>query len=263
MTSPRIRVVIVDDEPAARRTLRECCAATPDLEVVGEFGDPRAALEAIRTLRPALVFLDIQMVTMTGLDLARALDRAAPPAIVFVTAYDHYAVDAFEVNAIDYLLKPFDDERFARTVERVRSRVQGDGQIDRAQRLDALLATLEQATGRRPQHAPRLLTATHGRQVLVDPAEVRLVEADRNYVRIRVAGESHHVRATLQQVEQALESPTMLKVSRSCLVNMRFVHEVNRTLRGDFILVLADGTTVTSSEGYRDRVRAYLDGLRI
>jgi two-component system LytT family response regulator len=259
----RISVVIVDDEPIARRTLRECCVATPDLDVVGEFGDPRAALEAIGALRPQLVFLDIQMLTMSGIELARALDPATLPFIVFVTAYDHYAVEAFEVNAIDYLLKPFDDERFARTVDRVRSRITHGAPGDPAARLDALLATLEQATGRPPTPKLRLITATHGRQVLLDPAEVRLVEADRNYVRIRVGGELHQVRSTLQQIEDALASPSLLKVSRSCLVNMHFVHEVSRTPRGDFILVFADGTTVTSSEGYRERVRSYLDELRI
>src|SRR4051812_30290276 len=117
-----MKVMIVDDEPAARRSLREYCQGEHDLQIIGEFGDGRAALEAIGAERPELLFLDIQMDSMTGLDLARALDAATLPLIVFVTAYDNYALQAFEVNAIDYLLKPFDRERFKATLARIRRR---------------------------------------------------------------------------------------------------------------------------------------------
>lgn len=260
----RIEVVIVDDEPAARRTLRECCAAEPDLDVVGEFGDPHAALEAIRTRPPQLLFLDIQMPRMSGIELARTLDPEALPLIVFVTAYDHYALEAFEVSAIDYLLKPFDDARFAATLQRVRQRMErDDGGTERRAALDSLLAALEQAAGRSSSPNLRLLTATHGRQILVDPASVQFAEADRNYVQLHLGTTRQQVRATLQQVEQALDGQPILRVSRSCVVNMRYVHEVNRTPRGDFILVLTGGATITSSEGHREHVRTYLDQLRI
>jgi two-component system LytT family response regulator len=117
-----LEVIIVDDELAGRRTLRECCAREPDLEVIGEYGDSRAALEAIRTRPPHLLFLDIQMDALDGVSLARSLDSRNLPLIVFVTAYDQYALDAFDVSAVDYLLKPFDDERFRRTLGRVRQR---------------------------------------------------------------------------------------------------------------------------------------------
>ena len=117
-----IEVMIVDDEPAGRRALRECCAAEPDLRITGEFGDGITALDAIRQTPPQLLFLDIQMDTISGIELARRLDPATLPLIVFVTAYDHYALDAFEVSATDYLLKPFDEDRFRRTLVRVRQR---------------------------------------------------------------------------------------------------------------------------------------------
>src|SRR5690349_7870564 len=120
-------VIIVDDEPAARRTVRECCERETDLRVVGEFGDPRTALEAIRRQRPAVLFLDIQMDSMTGMALARALDAENLPLIVFVTAYDHYALEAFEVSADDYLLKPFDDARFRATAARILRRSEQSG----------------------------------------------------------------------------------------------------------------------------------------
>lgn len=255
-----LRVMIVDDEPAARRTLRECCAAQPDLEVVGEFGDPRVALEAIRAAPPQLLFLDIQMDTMSGIELARALDPAALPLIVFVTAYDRYALEAFEVCATDYLLKPFDEERFGRALARVRQRHEAGSLADRGAALETLLARLGTTPAAGP---PRLIAEAHGRQHVLDPARIELVEADRNYVKIRVGAEGYHARSTLQQAEQALQSQPMLKVSRSCLVNMNHVREVSRTLRGDFILVLAGGATVTSSEGCREKVREYLERLRL
>src|ERR1700747_2507733 len=136
-------VIIVDDEPAARRAVRECCEREADFNVVGEFGDSRAALEAIRARPPHVLFLDIQMDSMTGMALARALDPATLPLIVFVTAYDHYALEAFEVCAVDYLLKPFDEARFRATVERVRRRHQSADSFDRHEALAALLEQLE------------------------------------------------------------------------------------------------------------------------
>lgn len=256
--TPPMKVVIVDDEPAGRRALRECCAAHPDLDVIGEYGDPRAALESLRAQPPQLLFLDIEMDTLSGIEIARALDPATLPLIVFVTAYDQYALEAFEVSAIDYLLKPFDEERFGRMLARVRQRHATQGAGERESALASLLARLA------PDSSPaRLLAEAHGRMHVLDTAHIELVEADRNYVRIRVGQNTFHARSTLQQVEQVLKSQPMLRVSRSCLVNVNHVRELSRTLRGDFILVLAGGATVTSSEGHRERVREYLDRLKL
>ena len=255
-------VIIVDDEPAARRSLRECCAAEPDLCVVGEFGDGRAALEAIRARPPQVLFLDIQMDTLTGIDIARRLDPATLPSIVFVTAYDQYALQAFEVHATDYLLKPFDDERFRRAIERIRQQHPSPVQ-QRQAALDAVLTQLERLARPAAERRPRLLVESGGALHMLDVAEVEVVESDRNYVKIRVGRDSFHARSTLAQAEHALGEQPMLRISRSCLVNMKHVREVNRTLRGDFILVLAGGATVTSSEGFRERVREYLETLKL
>jgi two-component system LytT family response regulator len=259
-----VRVMIVDDELAGRRMLREYCAAQADLELVGEFADGLVALEQIRQQPPDLLFLDIQMDTLDGIALARALDPLAMPLIVFVTAYDHYALDAFEVSAMDYLLKPFDEERFGRTLERARQRLQTHSTSDRYTALSEVLAQLEQHIRTlHPGTRHRLLAEAGGRMHLLDAERIEVVEADRNYVLLRAGRDTFQTRSTLQQAEAALQFQPMLRLSRSCLVNMNHVREVSRTPRGDFILIVAGGTTVTSSEGFRDKVREYLSGLKI
>ncbi len=227
-----MNVIIVDDEQAGRRTLREYCEAEGDLNVVGEYGDGATALAAIQSQPPQLLFLDIQMDPLNGIELARALEPSQLPSLVFVTAYDTYAIEAFEVCAVDYLLKPFDQERFRRTLDRVRPRHAKSGVDERQALLAGLLAQLERGLRSAGEDRPRLK-------------------------------DSFHARSPLQQAELALRSQPMLRISRSCLVNMNYVKEVNRTLRGDFILVLAGGATVTSSEGFRGKVKDYLGTLRI
>jgi two-component system LytT family response regulator len=255
-------VIIVDDEPAARRTVRECCERENDLKVVGEFGDGRAALEAIRIQAPHVLFLDIQMDSMTGMALARALDPRTLPLIVFVTAFDHYALEAFEVSAVDYLLKPFDDARFKATVARVRRRHEAGG-FDRQGALNVLLERLERGALAQPDAPPRVLAEAGSRMHMLDVSQVELLEADRNYVRLIIGRESFHARSTLQQAERSFQGQAMLRISRSCLVNTRHIKEISRTPRGDFILVMAGGTTVTSSEGFREPVRQYLEQLKL
>jgi two-component system, LytTR family, response regulator len=255
-------VIIVDDELAGRRTLRELCSAESDLRVVGEYGDGITALAAIQKIQPQLLFLDIQMDPMNGIEIARALAPDELPSIVFVTAYDTYALHAFEVCAVDYLLKPFDQERFRRTLTRVRPR-HSAGADERLALLTGLLAQLERGARAVPEEKPRLLAELHGHLHVLDVTHVEAIESDRNYVSIRVGRDIYHARSTLSQAELALRTQPMLRISRSCLVNVNFIREVNRTLRGDFILVLAGGATMTSSEGFRARVKDYLSSLRI
>jgi two-component system LytT family response regulator len=255
-----VKVMIVDDETAGRRALIDGCRTHADLEVVGEFADPYKALEAIRANVPDLLFLDIRMATMTGLELARALDPARLPIIVFVTAFDEYAVEAFELSATDYLLKPFDDERLGKTIERARRRHREESGSQRETAFRSLLERLERGDGH-PQR--RVLGESGGKFHLLDVADIELVEASRNYVKMTVGRTTYHARSTMHQAEQTMSSEPMLRISRSSLVNTRHVREIHRTPRGDFILVLAGGTTVTSSEGRRDAVREYLETLRM
>lgn len=258
-----LNVMIVDDEPAARRALREYCARCAQLVLIGEYGDPHSALQAINARPPDLLFLDIQMDGMTGMALARQLDPHTLPIIVFVTAYDHYALEAFEVSATDYLLKPFDEERFQKTLERVQRRAASTGAKDREGELAALLARLERTARGASDGRSRILAETGGRMQMLDVAQVELLEADRNYVKLAVGKDTFHVRSTLAQAEKAVQSEPMLRISRSCLVNMNHLRELSRTPRGDFILVLNGGRTVTSSEGFREAVRSHLARLKV
>ena len=264
MDARMMDVIIVDDEPVARRTLRECCARESDLNIVGEYGDARSALEAIRAKPPHLLFLDIQIDTQNGVALARALDPDTLPMIVFVTAYHDYALEAFEVSAVDYLLKPFDDDRFRKTLARVRRRREAESGLDRSSMLSTVLAQLERGARASVADArPRILAESGSRMHMLDVAQVEVIESDRNYVKLIVGRETFHARSTLQQAEKSLQSQSLLRISRSCLVNMNHVREISRTPRGDFILVLGGGTTVTSSEGFRDSVRQYLERLKL
>ncbi|HZF26225.1 MAG TPA: response regulator [Steroidobacteraceae bacterium] len=256
-------VIIVDDEPAARRCLRDFCGGEPDLRVVGEYGDPRAALEAIRAQPPHVLFLDIQMDSLNGLELARSLDPDTLPLIVFVTAYDAFALDAFEVRAVDYLLKPFDEERLRRTLAQVRHRRDVESAADRQAALASLLAQLERGTRALADASPRFVAERDGRMLMLEAAQVEVVEGDRNYVKLTVCRDVYHARSTLQQAEVSMRTEPMLRISRSCLVNTRHLREISRTPRGDFILVLSGGTTVTSSEGFREQVREYVGRLKI
>jgi two-component system, LytTR family, response regulator len=256
-------VIIVDDEPMARRTLRECCAREPDLRVIGEYGDARSALEAIRARPPHLLFLDIQIDSQNGVVLARSLDPDNLPMIVFVTAYHDYALEAFEVSAVDYLLKPFDDERFRKTLQRVRRRREAESGAERSSVLNSVLAQLERNARALSDSRPRILAESGSRMHMLDVGQVEVVESDRNYVKLTVGRESFHARSTLQQAERSLQAQPLLRISRSCLVNMNHVREISRTPRGDFIFVMAGGTTVTSSEGFRDPVRQYLERLKL
>lgn len=257
-----MKVMILDDEPAARRTLREGCARQPDITIIGEFGDGRAALNALSVERPDLLFLDIQVDGATGLQVARSLPAGVTPLVVFVTAYDQHAVEAFELNAIDYLLKPFNDERLQATLERARRLIAAEGAGERAAALASLLARLENPSGT-PAPPLRLLGELHGQLHMLDVAAIEMVEADRNYVVLVRAGEQYHARSTLAQAEAALASQPILRISRSCVLNVRHIARISRTPRGDFIFVTDGGVTVTSSEGHREKVREYLGKFRL
>lgn len=249
-----MRAFIIDDEPAARQTLRVRCAAETDIEVVGEFSDAESALAALPRQAPDLIFLDIRMGRVSGMQLAQALEPETAPLIVFVTAFDRYALRAFEVNAADFLLKPFDGERFRSMLRRVRERYAARHSAS-YQIAAATLAELQRLSQARLEARPRLLAEVGGAMHMIDVAQIELITADRNYVKLTVGKDSFHARSTLVQAEESLRSQPMLQINRSCLVNINHVRQVSRTARGDYVFVLSGGTTVMSSERFRHKVR--------
>lgn len=248
-----MKAIIVDDEVAARKALRDRCASELDIEVVGEYADAESALAELPQRSPDLIFLDIRMGKLSGMQLAEALGPSAP-LVVFVSAFDRYALQAFEVNAADFLLKPFDRERFRLMLRRVRERHAARNSAS-YQIAAATLAELQRLSQVRLEARPRLLAETGGSMHMIDVARIELVTANRNYVQLTVGRETFQARSTLIQAEEAMSSQPMVQINRSCLINFNHVREVSRTARGDYVFVLSGGLTVTSSERFRHRVR--------
>ena len=250
-----LRVIIVDDEPLARRRLRTLLAGEQDVEILGEFGNGRDAVTAIRELKPDLVFLDIQMPELDGFGVVREVGVSAMPTVVFVTAYDEYALKAFEVHAFDYLLKPVDRDRFASTLRRARSGMRGEESRTLSVRLGALLSELGCL-----RHEPqRLPIRKDGRIFLVRPEDIDWLEADGNHVRVHVGKESHLIRETLSNLETRLPPRSFMRIHRSTLVNIARIREIQPWFQGDYVLLLTDGTRLTSGRSYRDRVRSLFE----
>jgi two-component system LytT family response regulator len=259
-----IRAVIVDDEELARRGLRARLQRTADFQVVAECTGGRDAIAVARELAPDVVFLDIQMPEVSGFDVARALGSANPAHVVFVTAYDQYAVQAFEVHALDYLIKPLDDQRFTATLDHVRAALNQARDSDLGNRLAALLCGVGSghslpATTVEPG---RLAVRTAGRVVLVDIMHIDWVEASGDYVAVHVGKKSWLVRETVSAMYKRLAPHGFLRIHRSTLVRADRVHELRPLLNGEFTVVLNDGTELKLSRNYRDALEA-LTGDRL
>lgn len=239
------RAIIVDDEPLARQRIRQMLQGEQDVEVVRECGNGLEAVEAIEDLKPDLVFLDIQMPELDGFGVLEAVGPDQMPATIFITAYDQYAVHAFEVNAVDYLLKPFDKERFQKTLQRVRD-VKGKGEPG-AQRMEDLLSEV-----RKDQpFLERILVKVGDRQALVKVTQVQWVEAEDNYVRLHVEGGSHLLRQTMNSMAQKLDPHQFRRIHRSAIVNLDYIKELQPWSSGDYLVIMRDGTRLTLSRTYR------------
>jgi two-component system LytT family response regulator len=224
-----IRALIVDDEPLAREAIREMVAADSEFVVAGECGSGEEAVAAIREARPDVVFLDVQMPGVDGFGVVEAVGAERMPLTVFVTAYDQHALRAFEAQALDYVLKPFDEGRFRRALERVRTQL---------------------ARGPRPG-AERIEIRSGGRTVFLRGEEVRSFEASGNHVKVRTAGETFYHRDTIKNLEARLSADRFVRIHRSTIVNVDFVREIRPWYTGEYIVVMSDGQELTLSRGYR------------
>jgi two-component system, LytTR family, response regulator len=247
-----VHVLIVDDERVARDRVRRFLQAEPDVAIVGECATGREAIAAIERERPDVVFLDVQLGDVDAFEVVRA-GREAPPVIVFVTAYDEYALKAFDVHAADYLLKPFDARRFRLAVERVRERLGAGGESEAA-RMRALLADLlhrPDGQEERPGFPERLAVPSAGRLYLIRVRDIDWIEAARNYVRIHVGGETHLLRRSLGDLMTLLDPREFARIHRSTIVNINRIREMQPWFSGDYVVILRSGTKLKLTRNYR------------
>jgi two-component system LytT family response regulator len=249
-----LRILLVDDEPLVRQGLRDFLEPEPDVRVVGECGDGVEALKFLEEHEVDLVFLDVQMPELDGVGVAEVLARRDGPAVVFVTAYSEHAIRAFEVNAVDYLLKPFDRERFTAALARVRSRREGGERDELTRRLAQVLTELRRDQG----HAQRVLVRGDGRIRFVPVEEIEWIEAADNYVRLYAAGERHLLRETMASMESRLDPARFARIHRSTIVNLASIRELQPTYNGEYAVFLRSGAKLTLSRSYRDEVLAKL-----
>jgi two-component system LytT family response regulator len=239
----KLRTITVDDERMALRRLGRLLAHSGDVEIVAECSDGPSAVAAVRQHQPDVLFLDVQMPGMTGFEVLRALKDTRLPMVIFVTAYDEFALQAFEARAIDYLLKPFGEARVEQALERARTCIRGADTRDKhASRLMALLAS----TSRRSAHGC-LLVKRDDRVLVLQPGEIEWVESDGDYVRIHVAGDTHFTRMKLAEIERRLASDGFVRIHRSRIVNLAQVKEFRPLSRGASVVVMKNGTRLDAS----------------
>jgi two-component system LytT family response regulator len=249
----KIRTLVVDDEPLARERLLRLLNAETDIEILGECGNGQEAARAIRHNAPDLVFLDVQMPEMDGFTVLQEIGPRHAPAVIFVTAYDQYALRAFDVHALDYLLKPFSRERFRQALTRVRESLEHQrlGHLD--QRLISLLEDM------RHKHAERLVIKSSGRVFFLKTEDVDWIEAAGNYVKLHVGRDCYMLRETMSHLENRLDPNKFLRIHRSTVVNIDRIKELHPLFSGDYTVLLRNGAELTLSRSYRERMLELFD----
>ena len=246
----RIRAIIVDDEPPARNKIRELLKTDPDVEIIDECSNGREAVQTIVAKSPDLMFLDIQMPELDGFGVIEAIGPDQLPAVIFVTAYDHYAVQAFEIHAVDYLLKPFDRQRFQTALDRAKTHIQPDHRKELNQQLNSILHDLR---GPARQHE-RFVVKSGGRVFFLKNDEIDWIEAAGNYVRVHVGKEAHLLRETMNAIAKKLDPAFFIRIHRSTFVNIEKIKELQPWFHGEHVVILRDGTQLTMSRSYRNNL---------
>ncbi|MEM7260934.1 MAG: LytTR family DNA-binding domain-containing protein [Planctomycetota bacterium] len=252
-----MRTLIIDDEPLARERIATLLADQDDFEVVAECSDGHEGIEAIKEHSPDLIFLDIQMPELDGFEMLEQLEEDELPGVVFCTAFDDHAVKAFEVHAIDYLLKPIDRERFEKALGKIRERTSGgSGGIDDGLR-KGLMALIDDLPSRR-KYRDRLVVKSEGRVIFIGADDIDWIEAAGNYARLHVNDESHLIRETMIGLERKLDPEQFVRIHRSAIVNVRRIKEMQPLFHGEYLVVLESGNQLTLSRGYRDNLQRIL-----
>jgi two-component system LytT family response regulator len=258
----KIKTLIVDDEPLARQSLRVLLSEDSEIELIGECGSGAEALRAIGQQSPDLIFLDIQMPSMNGFDVLERLDAEHLPAIIFVTAFDQYAIKAFEVHALDYLLKPFSDARFWKALKQAKVQVEQREVSELSQRLIALLDDREHAGTDKTRATPylsRLMIKSASRVLFLKVDEIDWIEAADYYVNLHVGRKTHLIRETMGELETKLDPQKFQRVHRSSIVNLDRVRELHPMFNGEYIVVLQDGTELKLSRSRREQLEQKLE----
>jgi two-component system LytT family response regulator len=241
-----VRTIIVDDEELARERLRSLLGKEKEIEIIGEAGDGKSAVALIDKEKPDLVFLDVQMPELDGFEVLQNLSHQ--PNVVFVTAHDKFALKAFDVHAVDYLLKPFDKERFQTALKRVLEKVRSKAL--EAEKISAVLNEVK------PPSKPveRLMVKTEGRVLLIKTEDLDWVEAADNYVNLHVGNEAHLMRETMSSLEGKLPAEKFMRISRSSIVNLERIKELQPMFHGEYVVILKNGTKLTLSRTYREKL---------
>jgi two-component system, LytTR family, response regulator len=249
----KMRALIVDDEPLARGRIREYLGEADDVEIVGECRTGEQAVEMIGKEEPDLVFLDVQMPGFDGFEVVEAIGTEQMPVTIFVTAFDQYALRAFEAHALDYLLKPFDAERFRQTLERARMQVRQR----KATAIDHRLWDLLRETRPASKYLDRIMIRKRTMSVLVRATDIDWIEAADNYVELHVGKETHLMRVTMSWIQERLDSELFVRIHRSFILNVDRIQKMEPLFQGEYQFTLRDGTKLTSSRGYRDQLREF------
>jgi len=257
----KLRTLIVDDEPLARRNIRLLLEKDPQIEILDECRNGREAIKAINTMSPDLIFLDIQMPEIDGFDVLARVGPEHIQAIIFVTAFDQYALKAFDVHALDYLLKPFDDERFAQALRRAKAQIEAQEMNRLSKRLLALLEERESQRKSQTTHLSRLMLKVSGRVVLLKVDEIDFIEADGNYAKLHVGRKAHLLREKMHDLEGQLDPAKFVRIHRSIIVNLDRIKEMHPHFNGDYIVVLEDGRELRLSRSRRENLEAKLKAL--
>jgi two-component system LytT family response regulator len=256
---PQIRALIVDDEPLARRGIRRLLQSAPDVEIIGEAVNGQDAVASVEKQKPDLIFLDIQMPLLDGFAAIEKVGLENLPEIVFVTAFDEHAIHAFEINALDYLLKPIDPERFQKCLERVRQRIKNSKSEKLDDKLSALLETLARVESKAEKtFLSRIVIKDAGRIFFVTANEIIWVSSEGNYVKIHTKNKSYMLRETMDGLENKLDSREFLRLRRSTIVRIEEIKALHPLFNGEFEVILKDGTKLASSRRYKQKLNSLL-----
>jgi two-component system, LytTR family, response regulator len=257
----KIRTLIVDDEPVARRGIRRELERDPDVQIVGECSDGYQAVAAIQETSPELVYLDLQMPELDGFGVIETIGIEHMPMVIFVTAYHQHALQAFEIHALDYLLKPFNKERFQSALQHAKKQLRQLSPDGLSQHLLALLQASEALpqTSTQPKYLERLAVKAGGRIFFLPTKEIHWIEAADNYVRLHTGKEAHMIQGTLSRLQSRLNPDMFLRIHRSTIVNIQFIKELQPLFHGEYVVRLSSGKELTSGRTYRENLQRLLE----